>query len=61
MTNRQLYDRIYYIVNKNITWQQAYKATDTDKISEIIAIDIMNFLSKYKKTITYIDLGDDND
>lgn len=58
MTNRQLYDRIYYIVNENIQWQEPYKA---DKISENIAMDIMNFLSKYKKTITYIDLGDDNE
>ena len=46
MTNRQLYDKIYDIVNENIQWQEPYKA---DKISENIAIKIMNLL------------GDDNE
>lgn len=58
MTDRQLYDKIYDIVNNNIEWQFQCEASD---ISENIATDIMNFLSKYKKVVSYIDLGDGND
>lgn len=58
MTNRQLYDRIYDIINENIQWQVAYKSGIS---SENIATEIVNFLLKYKKTITYIDLGDNNE
>ncbi|WP_440338649.1 hypothetical protein [Megamonas funiformis] len=58
MTDRQLYDRIFYIVNEHIQWHFQCEADD---VSEDIATDIMNFLSKYKKTVSYIDLGDGND
>lgn len=58
MTNRQLYDKIYDIVNNYIYWQAPYKS---DKISENIATDIVNFLLERRKTITYIDLGDNNE
>lgn len=58
MTERQLYDRIYDIVSNYIEWQLPYHSAT---LSENIATDIMNFLLKYKKVVSYIDLGEDND
>lgn len=57
MTDRQLYDKFYNLAKNAIKWHFQCEADD---ISEDIATEIMNFLLKYKKTITYIDLGDDN-
>lgn len=59
MTDRQLYDKIYDLVDNGIEYYSQCKAAN--EVSEYIAIDIFNFLLKYRKTITYIDLGDDND
>lgn len=47
ITDRQLYDKIYDIVNENIQWQERYKA---DKISNnpfIIAFEEARFLQQH--------------
>ena len=58
MTNRQFYEAIETIICNNLQRQIPYKAKE---ISERLATALCDFLFKYKKTITYIDLGDDND
>lgn len=58
MTDKQLYDKIYELAKNSIEWHFQCEADD---VSEDIAIKLMNFILKYKKTITYINLGDDND
>ena len=58
MTDKQFHDAIETIICNNLQWQIRYK---TKEISERLATAVCDFLFKYKKTITYIDLGDDND
>lgn len=57
MTDRQLYDKFYNLAKNAIEWHFQCEADD---VSEDIATEIMNFLLKYKKVVSYIDLGDDN-
>lgn len=58
MTDKQFYDAIETIICNNLQWQIPYKAKE---ISERLATALCDFLFKYKKTITYIDLDDGND
>ena len=57
MTERQLYDKFYNLAKNAIEWHFQCEADD---VSEDIATEIMNFLLKYKKVVSYIDLGDSN-